>query len=292
MKHFKGECTLIEDCPSPAQSPNDDSGSSSDCPSINNPWHMATDGSSNTCTNNENYPPLWATDPNLQKIHFFDTADLCCDKYFKNGECIRRDVCAKSVPSVAPSTLADPSNNDSETSDCTGANNLWHIATDGSKNTCTNDDDFPAAWATNENLKKINFFDTAELCCDKYYKDAECTQRDICADPGPAPSPEDCASSNPWHIATNGLKNTCSNDDDFPAAWASNPNLKATQLFDTADLCCDKYFKNVECAHIDICNDPGPAPTPSDSGSGDCSSNSWHISTAGESSTCTNGEFE
>eukprot|EP00956_Cyclotella_meneghiniana_P002946 scaffold3528_cov82-Cyclotella_meneghiniana.AAC.3 len=296
MQHFKAECTLIEDCPvpstkndNPTPSPINDSGPSPDCPDINNPWHIATDGSSNTCVNDENYPAIWATDPNFKKINFFDTADLCCEKYFKNGECIRKDVCAKSVPpSLAPSHTTDSSNNDTESSDCAGVNNPWHIATDGSKNTCTNNEDFPAAWASNPSLKAINFFDTADLCCDKYFKNAECIHRDICADPSPTPSPEDCAKSNPWHIATNGSKNTCTNSKDFPAAWESNPNLKATQLFDTPDLCCQKHFKNSECTQVDICTVPDSAPTSSDPGSGDCSSNSWHIATDGTSNTCVN----
>ena len=152
QKHFGKTCELIDDCPT---SPSDNPSSPNE--TCDNPWHVSTTGAKNTCTNDMEYPDAWKN-PAISANTLFDTADRCCDKFFKNTECHLIDVCATSTTlSTASSPDANPAPTPSdEPEGC--LSNYWHVSTDGKSSTCTNDKNFPSTWLENEHIKKTQLF--------------------------------------------------------------------------------------------------------------------------------------
>jgi hypothetical protein len=84
-------------------------------------------------TNNDNYRKEWP------QVMFYTSGEACCQKHF-GMECEMIDDCSSSP---APDNT-EPSKS---------CENKWHMATDGTKNTCTNDLSFPASW-TNPHIAK------------------------------------------------------------------------------------------------------------------------------------------
>ena len=103
-----------------------------DCPEMK--WHISViSGGANTCTNDLIYPSEWKSG-NTQ--HLFVTAKECCDRFFPTN-CKIVDHC--------------------------GCSQNWHISvTPGDRNTCTNDEDYPAGWL---HIAHEYFFTTPQECC-------------------------------------------------------------------------------------------------------------------------------
>lgn len=54
---------MIDDCPPPPSPPDEPETPSEGCDKL---WHISTIGASNTCTNDDQYPPVWMSNPNIK----------------------------------------------------------------------------------------------------------------------------------------------------------------------------------------------------------------------------------
>lgn len=71
-----------------------------------------------------------------------------------------------------------------------------------------------------------------------------------------------------------------SQDDIYPSAWKNNPILSAEFLLDSPSDCCERFFKDQQCAMISSCEEDAIDP---------CTE--WHVSTQADGAkTCTNDD--
>lgn len=286
QRHFRKACTMIDDCPPPLP-PEEPEDPNEGCANL---WHMSTSGAKNTCTNDDKFPPAWMSNPNIKESTMFDTAELCCNKFFEGQECHLIDVC---------STFTTPSEPDpADPTDC--FSNLWHIATDGSSNKCINDLNFPAFWTENEHVKATQLFENSELCCETIFSGAVCHSEDIC--------------TGEW--SSNGFYPVlkwpgCTNDNNPPEYMKGDNSF----FFKTIENCCSS--SNFEVTDYDLCLErsvaSGPLTTTTTTTSSDAVASSststtttststttfttpppgdcdqkWHVHTGGSKDTCSN----
>jgi hypothetical protein len=224
--YFPDECIVKDTCHdmSSEETPG------SECPEAK--WHMSTlPGGTNTCTNDDRYPPAW-----IQSGHLYNTAQECCDRYF-GEQCIVKVNCP--TPTTTTTSTAKPiTDSPLSTGEVPGANcpeDKWHMSTlPGGQNICTNDEVYPAAW----NNMTGYLFDSAQACCDKFFG-GDCIILDHC----------DCPKN--WHLSTQiGDIQTCTNDREYPDGWNYNPGVL---IFPSAEECCETLFGNPDCTKRDIC---------------------------------------
>ncbi|KAL3791278.1 hypothetical protein HJC23_000895 [Cyclotella cryptica] len=249
-KFFKGkECNLVNICAVVTTSTTTTQATASgtqvngDC---SNPWHISTVGAANTCTNDNTYPSTW-NNPLIRDTQFHPTAEACCDKAFGNGVCNLVDVCT----------------------DTFSSNGYYPVIKWPG---CTNDNSFPEYMKGSSDF----FFGSIEACCSS--SNFVVTDYDVCLEksvdasspttpattgtsgkptpnPTPAPTHSDVPSgdcSNPWHVSVVGATNTCTNDKTYPSAW-NDESIRDSQLFVTAEACCEKFFKGQECNKVNVC---------------------------------------
>merc|ERR1712194_1005632 len=142
----------------------------------------------------------------------------------------------------------------------------------GDVKTCSNSEDFPAAWLDNAPLF---LHATSEVCCQKTFGgDPSCRVDDRCAELNQVAqdaaaraaaekaiedhqvggetqgggSSNDCSELK-WHmsIQTGDVK-TCSNSEDFPTAWLDNAPIF---LHATSEVCCQKTFGGDPSCRVD-----------------------------------------
>ena len=123
---------------------------------------------------------------------------------------------------------------------------------------CTNNDDYPAAW-TSDNLKGKMFHDTFDACCNAIFNpdgnnaNFSCEKYDvICHDDdgggggGPTPVSSPDSGSNEckygWHVnrATNA---GCTNNEEVVEGWLA-PALLDKMFFSRLEDCCLTFFPN------------------------------------------------
>ena len=258
------------------------------------------------CTNDDKAPDYMKGETSF----FFQDIDSCCSS--SNFDMADYNLCLENSVDVGPmtttsssQTIPATSSSQAASSDLTTATTTslppgdcdksWHIATTGAKDTCTNDMEYPASWNMPQ-LAKSQLFETADACCQKYFASKPvCNKIDTCPPDDSSSSSnespeEDSSSSNidvvlppgdcdkSWHIATTGATDTCTNDKEYPSSW-NMPQLAKTNLFETADACCQKYFANKPvCNKINTC--------PPDDGSSS-SNEETHTSTSLAATTTT-----
>eukprot|EP00578_Thalassiosira_sp_NH16_P032546 CAMPEP_0181080846 /NCGR_PEP_ID=MMETSP1071-20121207/2789_1 /TAXON_ID=35127 /ORGANISM="Thalassiosira sp., Strain NH16" /LENGTH=817 /DNA_ID=CAMNT_0023162359 /DNA_START=45 /DNA_END=2498 /DNA_ORIENTATION=+ len=114
------------------------------------------------CSNDDEYPKQWVTNPGLKDKMFKTTAEDCCREFFKNPDCPVTDVCGGGGP--APSGNSNPGPSPASGSSSSSASSCkWHIA-QRSADGCSNDNDYPPIWLQPE-IAGDMFFDTADACC-------------------------------------------------------------------------------------------------------------------------------
>ena len=188
--------------------------SHSDC--SGSKWHISTaTGGARTCTNDSDYPAVWEGTEYLS-----DSASACCDFFFDfSDRCIIDDICEHDNEIVG--------------TDCPEMK--WHISViSGGANTCTNDRVYPAEWEDRE----ANLFASPKECCDRYF-------------PSDCKVVDHCGCSQNWHMSTRvGERNTCTNDENYPAGWLSRPSR---HFFMTPEECCRENFGNEACNVKNTC---------------------------------------
>lgn len=139
-------------------------------------------GESQTCTNDEEYPPEWLTNA---QYFLSPTSDDCCEKSFKKS-CKTIDWCAGlnqvtiEEANQANQVDAGGGNQDGGSGiDC--STNKWHLSiVKGEERTCTNSEAFPDEWLAND---EFLLHSTSHLCCKKAFGgDEDCEVKDWCAE--------------------------------------------------------------------------------------------------------------
>ena len=278
-------------------------------------WHISTTGAKDTCTNDGSYPDSWNM-PQLAKSQLFETADACCQKHFASKPvCNKINTCPPDEDSSSsnepPDEDSSSSNEETDTTPPPGdCDKSWHISTTGEKDTCINDDNYPESWNMPQ-LAKLNLFESADACCQKYFASRPvCNQINTCPpdestssnDPNESPGEDSSSSNEPpdesspsneetdttpppgdcdksWHISTTGEKDTCINDDNYPESW-NMPQLAKLNLFESADACCQKYF-----ASRPVCNQINTCPPDESSPSNEETETSTSVAATTETTT-------
>jgi hypothetical protein len=236
-------------------------------------WHPSVD-EAQACSNDPAYPREWDSEA-LKGLMLFDTAKSCCMEFHKMSDCTVVDVCGTATTTESPPATEDAA--DSSGSGCVG----YHPSITQPQ-TCTNSDFFPAEWPD------AMFKEDAATCCLQFFKTADCNVVEECGESSSSsdvssttssPSSTDESCDRKWHVSTTGEK-ACVNDDIYPSAWKNNPILSAEFLLDSPSDCCERFFKDQQCAMISSCEEDAIDP---------CTE--WHVSTQADGAkTCTNDD--
>jgi hypothetical protein len=148
--------------------------------------------------------------PQLAKINLFETADACCQKYFASRPvCNRINTCPPDESTSSNESPGEDSSSSNESPDESSPSNeetdttpppgdcekSWHISTTGEKDTCINDDNYPESWNMPQ-LAKLNLFETADACCQKYFASRPvCNQINTCPPDESSPPNEETQTS-------------------------------------------------------------------------------------------------
>ncbi|KAL7531764.1 hypothetical protein ACHAXR_004218 [Thalassiosira sp. AJA248-18] len=208
---------------------------------------------------------------------FHGSSQSCCDFFFGGG-CEIYDRCGGSGGGDGGAPPPTPPSN----SDC-----AWH-ADMGNKNGCSNDDNYPKEWLDTKVLKHM-FHPTSEACCKSLYptsggkcpsRDGGCT-KNVLKEGGTGgggggssgttttPSNGNCVTAG-WHADLSGGKDGCTNDDNYPGDWLTDPQLLSSMFFPTAQECCSTLVTG-HCTINDRSCRIDPKLT-----SGGCDANVWH----------------
>lgn len=134
----------------------------------------------------DDYPKPWDNlSSHQQGTVFYDSPEECCQKYWK-GPCEHTNYCVgSSGGDNEPVTTTSTTSTTSIPSDCAEAHDYWHPTTDEGPKTCSNGKfDYPSGWDQLPlSQQGTVFFNTAEECCQEYWKE-DCVQTNICAGGG------------------------------------------------------------------------------------------------------------
>jgi len=146
--------------PTPAPTPNSDEPTTSPttaCSALR--WHYANHGE---CINDPDYPRLWDVRPEMGARFLYDSAESCCVRNSHPEWCILTDSCDTGVVTV-PMFY------------CIAREMKYHPTSPGER-TCTNNEEYPAAWRGNDKF----LFESAQDCCAAYYGDGLCFIKNVC----------------------------------------------------------------------------------------------------------------
>jgi len=222
-------------------------------------WH-ASKSKSETCTNDDDFPPAWS-DAFYNGKTMFSSHTECCNDLgaFGLANCHVINICTD--PLYTSGTIGT----DYGSPSCAYP---WHPNAPTFRG-CSNSlpETYPNDW-THPDVQSWYLYGTHEDCCDNFfdYEDTDdCPKFDHCPDViVPIASPIAWASTSPttcdeernrWHKGHTG-PNICTNDLDYPLAW-DDPTITADHLFDTVRECCDNFVDNEDmdtCVVVDICD--------------------------------------
>ena len=208
------------------------------------------------CVMNNDYPSEFLEHDGL----LFDTEDACCavfcglattststtedpaitketaevDISDTTTEATQVVTTTEAATTQAATTTESPNAGKIPGADC--PEKKWHISViSGGANTCTNDMIYPSEW---ESGSTQHLFASAKECCDRFFP-SDCKVVDHC----------ECSQN--WHMSTMpGDRNTCTNDENYPAGWLS---MTHKYFFISPDNCCRANFDDEECTLKDTC---------------------------------------